>query len=690
MSNPLLADQALPAFDKICPEHVEPAMKTVLEELEAQVSSIEAEAAPSWDSVMKPIEHISHRLHMTWSPVGHFMGVKNSDELRAVYEQVQGQMVTFSMRISQSKKLYDAYCAIRDGSEWSDLDEAQRRIIEINIRDAELSGIALEGDDKEQFNNNQIRLAELSTQFSNHVLDATKSFEMVLTEKDEVAGLPDSALALAAQHAREHGHDDASKENGPWRFTLDFPSFGPFMDYAERRDLRERVYRAFIVRASEGDLNNEPLIREILQLRKQQASLLGYADYAAVSLAAKMAPDVAAVRDLSDKLLDVCRSMADKELQDLKDFAKEKGATEADDLRHWDLNYWAQQLREERYAFNDEELRPYFSLPKVLDGLFALAHRLFGVSIEAADGEAPIWHEDVRYFKIKRENGEDCAAFYLDPYSRPADKRGGAWMNDCVGRGINTDGGTRLPVAHLVCNGTPPVDGKPSLMLFREVETLFHEFGHGLQHMLTTINHAEAAGINNVEWDAVELPSQFMENWCYDKASVDEFARHYETGESIPNELFEKVKAARTYRAASLCLRQLTFGAIDMFLHHDFDPNFDGDFWAEVNNATDAFNILEPLPENRFLCSFGHIFAGGYAAGYYSYKWAEVLSADAFAAFEEVGLDNEAEVKKVGRKYADTVLALGGSKPAAEVYRAFRGRDATVDALLRHNGLIAN
>ena len=691
MNNPLLVSTNLPAFDEIRPEHIVPAMEHILAETEEQVQAIESETDITWAKIMHPLENIEHRITLTWGAVGHLMGVKNSDELRAAYEAVQPKLIALHMRISQSKALYDAFCQLRDGSEWPQFDEAQRRIVEVHIRDAELSGIALEGAARETFNELQVRLGEIQTNFSNNALDATKAFEMLVDEKADVAGLPESALALAAQNARDNGHASATPEEGPWRFTLDFPSFGPFMDYAENRVLREKIYRAYISKASSGELDNAPFIKEILSIRKQQADLLGYEDYAALSLATKMADDVAAVRALADQLQSACAVAAQREMSELRAFAAAAGAEEADDLRHWDINYWAKKLQEDRYAFNDEDLRPYFALPKVLKGLFDLAERLFGVTIKAANGEAPIWHADVQFFNIYRADGEHCASFYLDPYSRPADKRGGAWMNTCVGRGVNVDDGSvRIPVAHLVCNGTPPVDDKPSLMLFREVETLFHEFGHGLQHMLTTVSHSMAAGISNVEWDAVELPSQFMENWCYDKATVDAFARHYETDDCIPVELFEKLKAARTYRAASMCMRQLHFGAIDMYLHHEFDPDGDEDLWQVDGRIAAEYSVLEPLPENRFLCTFGHIFAGGYAAGYYSYKWAEVLSADAFAAFEEAGLDNESAIRETGRQFASTVLALGGSKPAGEVYRSFRGRDATVEALLRHNGLKAS
>ena len=457
------------------------------------------------------------------------------------------------------------------------------------------------------------------------------------------------------------------------------------MKYSSQRDLREKVYKAFISRASSGELDNKPLIERILELRKQQAEILGYNTYAEVSLARKMAPNVEAVEGLLEELRTVSYDAALKDLETLKAFAK------TDDLQPWDVSYWAEKQRETLFNFTAEELRPYFPLPQVLDGLFTLAKRIFGVTITAADGQAPIWQEDVRYFQVNNEAGEAISNFYLDPYSRPAEKRGGAWMNDCIGRAkikLEEQFMTRLPVAYLICNQTPPVDGKPSLMTFDEVTTLFHEFGHGLQHMLTKVDYPGAAGINNVEWDAVELPSQFMENWCYDRITLFNMAKHYETGETLPEHYYDKLVSARNYMSGSAMLRQLHFSFLDLELHHRYQPN-GNETHAEVRNRiAEKTTVIKPLPEDAFLCAFGHIFAGGYAAGYYSYKWAEVLSADAFSAFEEVGLNDEKAVSSTGKRFRDTVLALGGSLDPMEVFKAFRGREPQTEPLLRHSGLL--
>ncbi|MBE9020417.1 M3 family metallopeptidase, partial [Chroococcidiopsidales cyanobacterium LEGE 13417] len=555
------------------------------------------------------------------------------------------------------------------------------------------SGVGLAGEQRERFNAIQLELAELTTKFSNNVLDATKAFSLTLTSPDEVEGLPPSWLSLAAQAARAAGEEKATPEIGPWRVTLDFPSYLPFMQHGKRRDLREKLYRAFISRASSGDLDNTPLIEKILQLRREKANLLGFNSYAELSLASKMAPSVDAVETLSEELRRASYDAAKQDLEDLRTFAASKGAPEGSNLQHWDIAFWAERQREEKFAFSAEELRPYFPLPQVLNGLFTLVNKLFGVTVTAADGQAPVWHEDVRYFQIADETGEAIAYFYLDPYSRPAEKRGGAWMDDCIGRAkLTTHEGTvatRKPVAYLVCNQTPPVDGKPSLMTFNEVETLFHEFGHGLQHMLTKVDDAGAAGINNVEWDAVELPSQFMENWCYHRETLMGMAKHYETGETLPEHYYQKLIAARNYMSGSAMLRQLHFGLVDLELHHRYQPGgmeTASDVRQRIAKTT---TVLPPLPEDAFLCSFGHIFAGGYAAGYYSYKWAEVLSADAFGAFEEAGLDNPQALTETGKRFRNTVLALGGSQHPMDVFKSFRGREPSTEPLLRHSGLAA-
>lgn len=688
--NPLLKCSGLPPFSEVKPEHVEPALNQLLDELNEELTQLEADVKPTWNDLVEPLERLTERLTWSWGIVSHLMGVKNSPELRQAYETSQPKIVQFSNRLSQSKPIYNAFKALREGDIWNTLDSAQQRIVESSIRDAELAGIGLEGEAQSRFNAIQMEMAELSTKFSNHVLDATKAFKLKLVNSEEVEGLPPSWLSLAAQAARDAGEENATPENGPWLVTLDFPSYAPFMQHSKRRDLREQLYKAFISRASLGELDNRPIIKRILELRQELAELLGYKNYAEVSLASKMAPNVEAVDKLLEELRLTSYDAAKKELEELKEFAASKNAPEAKDLKNWDITFWAERQREEKFSFTQEELRPYFPLPQVLDGLFGLVKRLFNVSVTPADGQAPVWHENVRYFQIADETGNPIAYFYLDPYSRPAEKRGGAWMDTCLNRRqIKENGKTdiQLPVAYLICNQTPPVDDKPSLMTFTEVETLFHEFGHGLQHMLTKINYPSAAGINNVEWDAVELPSQFMENWCYERPTLMGMAKHYETGEPLPEHYYQKLVAARNYMSGSGMLRQLHFSLLDIELHYRYRAD-GGETPDDVRDRiAKNTTVLPPLPEDNFLCAFGHIFAGGYAAGYYSYKWAEVLSADAFAAFEEAGLEDEQAIKETGKLYRDTVLALGGSKHPMEVFKSFRGREPSTEPLLKHNGL---
>lgn len=684
-NNPLLIGKGLPPFDKITPDHVVPGMTELLQELDTKLSDLEANVKPTWEGLVEPLTEIEEKFSWSWGIVGHLMGVKNSPELRNAYETVQPQVIQFVNKLSQSKPIYEAFKSLQESELWNTLENAQKRIVETAIREAELSGVALTGETRDQFNKIQLELAEISTKFSNHVLDATKAFKLKLTTEKEVEGLPPSLLSLAAQTARTDGEENATPEAGPWVITLDYPSYIPFMKYSTQRDLREKVYKAFISRAASGELDNNPLIERILELRKQQAEILGYNTYAEVSLARKMAPSVEAVEALLEELRKVSYDAAVKDLETLKNFAK------TDELKQWDVSYWAEKQRETLFNFTAEELRPYFPLPQVLDGLFTLAKRIFGVKITSADGKAPLWNEDVRYFQVNNEAGEAIAHFYLDPYSRPAEKRGGAWMNDCIGRAkikLEEQFMTRLPVAYLICNQTPPVDGKPSLMTFDEVTTLFHEFGHGLQHMLTKVDYPGAAGINNVEWDAVELPSQFMENWCYDQTTLFNMAKHYETGETLPEHYYDKLVSARNYMSGSGMLRQLHFSFLDLELHHRYQPNGEETPGDVRNRIAEKTTVIKPLPEDSFLCSFGHIFAGGYAAGYYSYKWAEVLSADAFSAFEEAGLNDEKAVSETGKRFRDTVLALGGSLDPMEVFKAFRGREPQTEPLLRHSGLL--
>jgi oligopeptidase A len=687
-NNPLLADVSLPLFDQVKSEHVVPGIRSLLEESHKQLDDLEANVNPTWSGLVEPLERIIDRISRAWGTVSHLKAVKDTEALRNAVEEVQPERVKLSLRISQSKPLYEAFKSLKETpSTWGSLTEAQKRIVEGELRDFVLGGVALDGKDRERFNEIQQELSQLSTKFSNNLLDATKAFKKVLTDPKDVEGLPASALALAAQQAVAEGHKDATPEKGPWCFSLDFPSYYPVMTHSANRALREELYRANITRASSGDIDNSEIINKILSLRAEKAKLLGYPNFAEVSMASKMA-----TLDKAEELLENLRvasyDAAKKDMDDTAEFAASKGFTEG--LKHWDVTYWAERLKEEKYSISDEELRPYFALPNVLEGLFSLIERLFEVKIEVADGQAPIWHPDVRFFKVLKA-GKPKAYFYLDPYSRPSEKRGGAWMDDVCGQSrlfAPPGQSVRLPVAHMVCNQTPPIGDKPSCMTFREVETLFHEMGHALQHMLTTQEEGFCAGISLVEWDAVEQPSQFMENFCYDRKTLYSFAKHYENGEPLPEELYQRLLAARTFRSGTMTLRQLHFASTDLELHSRFVPGQGETVFDREKKIAAKTTVMAPLPEDRFLCGFSHIFAGGYSAGYYSYKWAEVLSADCFAAFEEVGLENESAVVETGKRFRDTVLSLGGGKAPLEVFKEFRGREPTVDALLRHSGLV--
>jgi len=684
--NPLMQTEGLPAFDKITPEHVVPGVEARLAEVSERFDAIEASAAPTWAGLMQPLEDLERPFEYCWGPVGHLMSVKNSDELRQAYMAVQPKVVQVALRMSQSKPVYEALVAMRDGEEWARLDLAQQRIVETKIKNMELSGVALEGEKKQRYLEIAERLSTLSTDFSNHVLDATKAFELIVTDKADAEGWTTTLKNMASSSYNEEKKPDtpATAEAGPWRITLDGPCFVAFMQHSRNRAQREQVYKAFISRASQGELDNNPIIAETLKLRKEQAGLLGYDHHAQISLATKMAGTVDAVQQMFDELTAAARPGMQKDLEELRAFAKEQNETQ--ELMHWDLAFWAERMREQKFDYTDEELRPYFPMPRVLDGLFGVCTKLFGVTFERDDDAAPRWHKDVQFYNVLDDDGGRIASFYLDPYSRPADKRGGAWVNGCLSRRV-VDGEVIHPVYHVICNGTNPTGETPSLMSFDELITLFHEFGHALQGMLTKIDYADAAGLSGIEWDAVEICSQFMENWCYHKPTLLGMTRHVDTGEPLPDELFEKITKARTFRSGSLYARQLCFGITDMTLHTTFDPDKDEDFNGVYREVAKTYAPLPPLDEDWFLCGFGHIFAGGYAAGYYSYKWSEVLSADCFGAFEAVGLDDEAKVVETGRRFRETFLARGGGEHPMDVFKAFRGRGPSTEALLRHNGL---
>lgn len=686
---PLLVGQGLPLFAAITPEQVGQAIPALLSELNESLSALEARLESRlgqskslrWEEVMEPLHQLGERLRWSWGVVSHLNGVCNTPALRQAHQQQQGAVVQFGNRAGQSRLIYRALEALQANA--SQLDATQHRILAAELRDMQLRGVGLEGQEQQAFNAASERLAELATAFGNHVLDATNGWSLTLNSEDELAGLPASLRQLLAKAATDAG------ENG-WRLGLDMPRVVPFLKFSKRRDLREKVYRAQVGKAASGELDNNPLIAQILELKLKQAQLLGYANWAEVSLASKMAGSVHEVEGLLEDLRAAAFPVAQQELAALAACASRHGAPEAAQLKPWDVSYWAEVLRQESFELNSEALRPWFSLEQVLQGLFVLCQRLFDIQIVAADGEAPIWHSDVRYFRVlEASSGEPLAGFYLDPFSRPGSKRGGAWMDECLGRSRSATGEPVLPVAYLICNQSPPVGDTPSLMTFDEVETLFHEFGHGLQHMLTTVERPQAAGINNVEWDAVELPSQFMENWCYDRATLMGMARHWQSGEPLPEAEYQKLLAARTFMAGGATLRQVHLALTDLRLHSQWSPESIESPDQMRRQIAATTTVLEPIAEDAFLCAFGHIFAGGYAAGYYSYKWAEVLSADAFSAFEEVGLEQEEEVVATGRRFRDTVLSLGGSRSPAEVFEAFRGRQPSSEALIRHSGLVA-
>ena len=693
--NPFLVTRGLPPYDKMEASQVAEAMDRVIATAEKKIDDIELNLTPTWEGVMQPLEVLDLPFSYAWSPVGHLLGVKNSDDLRKAHEAIQPRMVERSLRINQSKPIYDCLKALQAEPDWDRLDEAQRRAIEGKVLQAEHAGVGLHGEQKERFLEISRELSRISTTFSNNVLDARKQFELIIEDVGNAEGWPTTLKQVAAQSYNEartsddskvaEDAEEASPDSGPWRITLDYPSFLPFMQHHRVRADRELIYRVQMTLASSGEFDNQGLIKETLKLRKEKAELLGYDSFADLSLASKMASGISAVTEMFDGLSAPSKPHAETDLKDLANLAAESGQTEP--LLHWDTGFWAERLREKLFDYTDEELRPYFPLSRVLDGLFSLAELLFDVKITRADGEAPVWHDEVQYFKVAdASTGEQMASFYLDPYSRPSEKRGGAWMAGCLDRRI-VDGEVRLPVVHLICNGTPPVGDTPSLMGFREVETLFHEFGHGLQGMLTMVDYAEVSGLGGVEWDAVELASQFMENWCYHKETLLGMTQHVESGEPLPDDLYEKIVASRNFRAGSLMLRQLEFGKTDILLHSSFDPNGSETVFDVHRQVSSDMSVLQPLPEDRFLCGFSHIFAGGYAAGYYSYKWSEVLSADAFGAFEEVGLTDEAKVKALGRKFRDTILASGGGRHPMELFKDFRGREPDTEALLRQTGL---
>ena len=670
--NPLYHPPAAPDFARIQPEHID-AIFAIIEENRAETERLATLTAPTWDTLMQPLERMANRLSKAVSPISHLHGVQSSDEWRAAYEKILPELAAYGTDLAQHNGLYQAVRALQVGDEYPRLSAAQQKVIDDSLESFERHGVALPEEVKAEFRANSQRLTELASRFSNNVLDATNAWQLPLADDARLSGLPDAIKPLLADLARQRDMDG-------YCLTLDAPVVIPVLTYADDRELRETVYRAYNARASEladeGQYDNAAIIEETMRLRARQAEILGYADYAALSVADKMAKQPQAVFAFLDDLVGKSKAAGEAEMAALREYAARELSLA--DLAPWDVAYAAEKLRQAQYALSQEDLRPYFPISTVIDGLFAISQRLFGVHFRA-NHSLSTWHKDVLAYDVLNADGSLRAQFYLDPYAR-AKKRGGAWMDGAVSR-FRDNGALQLPVAYLVCNFTPPVGDSEACLTHQEVTTLFHEFGHGLHHMLTDVVIYSISGINGVEWDAVEQPSQFMENYCYDREALAGMTRHKDSGVPLPDELYNKLIAAKNFQSAMAMLRQLEFALFD-FRYHS------GTAWRDktldVHAAVRAAVAVTPAyAANRFPMQFSHIFAGGYAAGYYSYKWAEVLSADSFAAFEEEGVFNAA----TGARFRDEILATGGSRPSMASFIAFRGREPRVDALLQQSGI---
>ncbi|MGE6793710.1 oligopeptidase A [Pseudomonas guineae] len=674
-NNPLLQAFDLPPYSAIRPEHVEPAVDSILADSRAAMTRLleQQSGTPSWDGLVLTLDELGARLGQAWSPVSHLNAVCNSAELRTAYEACLPKLSEYWTEIGQNQPLFQAYEKLASSPAAAGFDVAQTTILEHALRDFRLSGIDLPAEQQKRYGEIQMKLSELGSTFSNQLLDATQAWTKHVTDEAVLAGLTDSAKTQMQQAA-------AAKELDGWLISLEFPSYFAVMTYADDRALREELYAAYCTRASDqgpnaGQHDNGPVMLEILALRQELAKLLGFASYSELSLASKMA-------ESTDQVLTFLRDLglrgkpfAEQDLRELQAFASEQGCN---DLQSWDVGYYSEKLREQRYSISQEILRAYFPIDKVLSGLFAIVEKLYGIQIKELSG-FDAWHADVRLFEIT-ENGQHVGRFFFDLYAR-ANKRGGAWMDGARDKRRTADGTLISPVANLVCNFTPAVGGKPALLTHDEVTTLFHEFGHGLHHLLTRVEHAGASGINGVAWDAVELPSQFMENWCWEPEGLALISGHYESGEPLPQDLLDKMLAAKNFQSGLMMVRQIEFSLFDFELHA---THGDGRSVLDVlEGIRSEVSVLRPPAYNRFPNSFAHIFAGGYAAGYYSYKWAEVLSADAFSKFEEDGVFNSA----TGQAFREAILARGGSQAPMVLFVDFRGREPSIDALLRHLGL---
>ncbi len=693
-NNPLLTfGRGIAAYSEVKPEHISPAIEFLLKHAQDAVDIATSPNTPSsWDKLAEPLEDVTESLGRSWGVISHLNSVADTPELRAAYGEMLPGVTAFFSGLGQNLALYQKFKELKNSAEFGKLNRAQQKVVENSLRDFRLGGAELSDADKPRFAQIQDEQATLGKAFSDHVLDATDGFVHLITNESELVGLPEDALAAAADTAKQKGLEG-------WAFTLHFPSYYPVMQYSENRALRRLMYEAYVTRSSElapqyakGNIawDNTQNMLDQLRLRDEEARMLGFANFAALSLAPKMANNVEEVDGFLSHFAIKAKPFAKKDWIELCAFGKSNLGL-ADGLEPWDVPFVSERLKQERYSFSENELKQYFPLPKVLDGLFQVIQTLFGVKIAAAD--LPTWHADVQSFSVSNAKGNIVAYFYLDPYARPG-KRGGAWMDDARGRRVLSNGEIQVPVAYLVCNFAPPVkvDGilRQPTITHDDVITLFHESGHGLHHLLTQVGALGVSGINGVEWDAVELPSQFMENFCWEWEVLEKMTDHVETGKPLPRELFEKILAAKNFQNGYMTLRQIVMSLTDWRLHSNFDANnAKGHAVLDVSREiADEFNVIHQPEISRWINTFSHIFAGGYAAGYYSYKWAEVLSADAYSAFEEAAkLTGSVLDAKTGTRYREEILEVGGSRPAAESFKAFRGREPSIDALLRHGGL---
>jgi len=677
--NPLLDITSLPRFSQIKPEYVEPAIDHMLAENRKRiVALLDATDAYNWDNLAYPMEEVNERLNRIWSPVNHMNAVVNTKDLRAAYNACLPKLSDYATEVGQNERLFQAYKFIADSPEYAGLNTAQKKVIDNALRDFRLSGIELNETDKARYKEIMQELSSLTSRFEENLLDATRAWNKHITIELELSGLPASVKALAKQRAE-------GEEKSGWLFTLEFPSYLAIMTHADDRNLRYEMYEAYVTRASDsgpyaGKWDNTPLMEKILRLRHEEARLLGFKNFAERSLATKMAASTAQVMDFLTDLANRSLPIAQADLDGLRAFAREQHGM--DGLEAWDIAYYTEKLRQYKFAISQEELKPYFPEDRVLSGMFAVVEKLYGVYIREITG-VETWHKDVRFYQILDRDDRFRGMFYLDLYARP-NKRGGAWMDECITRKRVPDG-IQIPVAYLTCNFSSPIGDEPALFTHEEVLTLFHEFGHGLHHMLTTVDYPSVAGIGGVAWDAVELPSQFMENWCWEREALTLISGHHKTGEPLPAELYEKMLAAKNFQSGLQMVRQLEYAIFDFRLHMDYDPQQGGRIYELLGEVRQQVAVIKAPSFNRFPHSFSHIFAGGYAAGYYSYKWAEVLSSDAFSMFEENGVFD----RHTGMRFLSAILEQGGSREPMELFIEFRGREPQIDALLRHSGIAA-